>query len=81
MKDYPTPLWRKHGGKIIRRQLKQAADALRAWRGKAARARLRGMRDALLTAPKILKKRRIIQTSRRVSLDYLESILTPLTGA
>ncbi|MBC8099571.1 MAG: glycosyltransferase family 2 protein, partial [Armatimonadetes bacterium] len=37
MKNLPTALWRKHGWQIIRVQLKSAWDALRAWRGAAAR--------------------------------------------
>ena len=43
IKDYPAALWRKHAVKILRAQLDLAWEALRAWRGAAARARLRGM--------------------------------------
>jgi GT2 family glycosyltransferase len=80
LKDYPAPLWRKYGGQILKQQAKIAWDALRAWRGAAARARLRGMMVGLLTAPRMLSKRRKIQAARRVSIEYLESILTPVTG-
>lgn len=79
-KDYPAPLWRKHGMKIVAQQLRIAWEALRAWRGEAARARLRGMLVGVLTAPKMLRKRRMIQANRRVSLDYLETVLMPVTG-
>lgn len=75
-KDYPGELWRKHGGKIVRAQLKNAWAALRAWRGAAARARLRGMAAGLWNLPKMWRKRRSIQQSRRVSVEYIESILT-----
>lgn len=78
IKNYPAPLWRKHVWKILRFQLAQAWQALRAWRGAAARARLRGMLAALAGLPKMLRKRRDIQRSRRVSIEYLESILTPM---
>lgn len=80
-KDYPAPLWRKHWSKIVRAQVALAADALRAWRGAAARARLRGMAASLLGLPKMLRKRRAIQRSRRVSIAYLESILTPVPAS
>jgi hypothetical protein len=52
-------------------------DALRAWRGKAARARLRGQLAGVLGIPKMLAKRRAIQATRRVSDEYLQSILSP----
>jgi GT2 family glycosyltransferase len=78
VKNYPSALWRKHIVKIIRAQLALAWEALRAWRGAAARARLRGMAAGIWGIPKMLRKRRIIQNSRRVSIEYLESILTPV---
>lgn len=80
MKDYPGALWRKYGLQIFRQQAGIAVDALRAWRGEAARARLRGMAAALRYLPKMLRKRRVIQANRRVSIPYLESILTPIPG-
>lgn len=80
VKDYPGALWRKYGLQILRQQIKTAYEALRAWRGEAARARLRGMVDALRELPKMLRKRREIQSKRRVSIAYLESILTPISG-
>ncbi len=78
IKDYPLDLWRKHGFAIARAQAALAWEALRAWRGAAARARLRGMLASLWGIPKMLRKRRGIQRARRVSLEYLESILTPV---
>jgi GT2 family glycosyltransferase len=80
IKDYPGALWRKYGLRILRQQAGIAVDALRAWRGEAARARLRGMAAALRYLPKMLRKRRVIQANRRVSILYLESILTPIPG-
>jgi GT2 family glycosyltransferase len=78
IKDYPAALWRKHWRKILRAQWGLAWEALRAWRGAAARARLRGVTAALAGVPKMLRKRRAIQQGRRVSIAYLESILTPV---
>lgn len=77
VKNIPGDIWRKHRGQIIGRQWQIARDALRAWRGEAARARLRGMLAGLAKLPMLLKKRRVIQASRKVSTDYIESILSP----
>jgi GT2 family glycosyltransferase len=80
IKDYPAALWRKHAFKILRAQWALTWEALRAWRGAAARARLRGMVASLRGVPRMLRKRRRIQRNRRVSIAYLESILTPVPG-
>lgn len=74
-KNYPDTLLRRHGLQILRAQAQIGRDAARAWRGEAARARLRGQIVGLLTWPKMLKKRRQIQASRRASDAYLESLL------
>jgi GT2 family glycosyltransferase len=75
-KDYPGDLWRTHWRAILRAQLRIAVEAVRAWRGSAARARLWGMLAGLLGIPKMLRKRRAVQRSRTVDRTYLESILT-----
>lgn len=77
IKNYPAGLWRKYGLSIVRAQLKIAMEALRAWRGEAARARLRGMMAGLLGAPRIARKRRQIQQRRRVDDAAIEQLLTP----
>lgn len=74
-KDVPGPLLRKHWPAMLAAQYRIARDALRAWRGAAARARLRGQLVGLLTWPRMLGKRRAIQRSRRVSIEHLESLL------
>ena len=79
VKDYPAALWRKHWHRILRAQLGLAWEALRAWRGAAARARLRGMLASIPGIPRMLRKRRGIQRSRRVSIAYLKSILAPVS--
>ncbi|MBX3064194.1 MAG: glycosyltransferase family 2 protein [Anaerolineae bacterium] len=75
IKDYPAPLFRKYWRRILGKYAGTAWEAIRAWRGKAARARLRGMATGLLHIPKMLGRRRQIQSSRKVSLDYVETIL------
>jgi GT2 family glycosyltransferase len=75
-KNYPGPLWRLYWRKVVRAQLRITREALNAWRGAAARARVRGQLAGLLGLPKMLRKRRAIQSSRRVSDDYLRQILS-----
>jgi GT2 family glycosyltransferase len=74
-KDVPGALWRKHGWRMIGAQFKITWEALRAFRGAAARARLWGQLMGLLMLPKILLKRRAIQAARRVSVVYLDGLL------
>jgi GT2 family glycosyltransferase len=74
-KNVPLPLLRKYGPAMLAAQWRISRDALRAWRGAAARARLRGQLAGWLTWPRLLGTRRAIQRSRRVSLDYLEQLL------
>jgi GT2 family glycosyltransferase len=74
-KDYPASLFWKHWWRIILAQLRISWEALKAWRGEAARARLRGQLAALWNLPRMLRKRRAIQESRAISEQYLESIL------
>jgi GT2 family glycosyltransferase len=76
-KDYPADLLRRHWRAVVGRQLSIAGEALCAWRGKAARARLRGIIAGLRGLPRMLRKRRAVQAMRRASLADLESILTP----
>jgi GT2 family glycosyltransferase len=76
-KNVPGPMLRKYGPAMLTAQWRISRDALRAWRGEAARARLRGQLAGFLTWPRLLGKRRAIQRSRRVSLEYLEQLLRP----
>ncbi len=75
-KNYPGPLLRKHWPHIARAQWTVTRDALRAWRGEAARARLRGQAAGLFGWPRMARARRAIQSRRRVSLAYIESLMT-----
>lgn len=79
IKDLPTPLLRRYWPRILRAQLRITWEALRAWRGEAARARLRGQLAGLLTLPRALRWRREAQALRSptVSDDDLFALLTP----
>jgi GT2 family glycosyltransferase len=75
-KNYPGTLLRQHLSSVLRAQWTVTRDALRAWRGQAARARLRGQVAGLLGWPRMIGKRRAIQATRRVTDEYIGSLLT-----
>lgn len=77
VKNMPAGLARKYARQIIARQLVLLRDSLKSWRGQAARARLRGMAAGLGTIGSALAKRKGIQASKRVSDEYIDSMLTP----
>jgi GT2 family glycosyltransferase len=77
-KNYPITLLRTYWKDILRAQLKITRDALRAWRGEAARARLRGQLAGLWGIFKLWPKRRQVQALRRVDDDSLTAVLTPV---
>ncbi len=79
IKNYPAELWRKYGIRILWSQFRLAVQALRAWRGAAARARLKGMWAGFqqLLTRRIWRKRRAIQSARTVPVDDLEAMLWP----
>ncbi|MBI4317008.1 MAG: glycosyltransferase family 2 protein [Chloroflexi bacterium] len=75
-KDMPGPLLRKHWRRIIAAQLAFSWESILHIGESAARARLRGQLAGLLQLPCALSKRRAAQQTRRVGLDYVESILS-----
>jgi GT2 family glycosyltransferase len=77
-KDVPSPLLRKYWKAMFGAQVTIARDAVRAWRGTAARARIRGQLVGLLTWPWMLGRRRAVQRSRRVPVSYLDGLLSRL---
>jgi GT2 family glycosyltransferase len=77
-KNYPSGLLRRNWKAILQVQLKISSDALRSWRGAAARARLRGQLAGLIGVLKMLPKRRKIQAKRQVDDETLMSLLTPV---
>lgn len=76
VKNMPGGLLRRYAWPIFTRQVSLAAEALRAWRGAEARARLRGMLAGLTGIGSALKKRREIQATKIVSDTYLDEILS-----
>lgn len=74
-KDMPGPLIREHLRRILRAQWRVTRDALRAWRGAAARARLRGQLAGLLGLPRVLAWRRSVQQTRQVPIDVVDAML------
>lgn len=76
IKDVPGVIWQRHLGAIINAQWQIAWQALRAWRGEAARARLRGQLAGLWGLPHWLGKRQAVQCKRRVSDHYVINLIT-----
>ncbi len=76
-KDMPGPLLRKYWPRILRGQWRIMRDALAAWRGQAARARLRGQLAGLLGRPRVARWRQATQATRRVPVSYIEQLLEP----
>jgi GT2 family glycosyltransferase len=74
-KNYPGALLRRHASGVLAAQWAVARDALRAWRGQAARARLRGQLAGMVGWLKMRPTRHAIQAARRVSDDYIERLL------
>jgi GT2 family glycosyltransferase len=77
VKNLPRELWRKYRWLILRTQARLFWDALKAWRGEAARARLRGMAAGVWGLPRMLRKRREVQAMRTASIDQIEAVLSP----
>jgi GT2 family glycosyltransferase len=74
-KDMPGALVRRHFGRIVGAQGRVAWNALRAWRGEAARARLRGQLAGLLGLGKVLRWRQSVQEGRQVPVEEIERLL------
>ena len=77
-KNMPASLLRKYSRQILATQLSLFWQSLKSWRGREARARIRGMIAGALGIRGALVKRKRIQAGKRVSDDYIESILTPV---
>lgn len=75
-KDVPGEVIRAHFGAIVGEQLRIAWDALRAWRGQAARNRLKGQVAGLIGIPRMLRARRQVQQARVISSQALHALLT-----
>ena len=77
-KNYPWTLLRRTWPKVLKAQWRISWEALRAWRGAAARARLRGQLVGLWGAPRMVRARRQVMLTRRVTDDTLLAALTPV---
>jgi hypothetical protein len=75
VKNVPGFLLRRHWRSMLQAQWRIAREALKACRGEAARARLRGQIAGLWGLPRMLRKRQAIQGGRRVSDTYLSDLL------
>jgi GT2 family glycosyltransferase len=74
-KNYPGTLLRKYWTRILRAQWAVSYAAVRAWRGRAARARLRGQIAGFLGWLRMMGKRRSIQATRQVTDEYVDGLL------
>ena len=77
VKNYPGSLLRKHWRRVLGAQWNVTRDALGAWRGEAARARLRGQLAGLLALPRMMRRRRstLGELARQVPDEYIEALL------
>ena len=75
VKDVPGDVWRKHGGAILKSQVDITVSAVKAWRGEAARMRLKGQLAGLAGIPRMLRRRRKVQQMRTISSAELEALL------
>ncbi len=74
-KNMPSGLLRRNGSRIVAAQARIAWDALRALRGQAARARLRGQVAGLLGLPQQWAGRKAIQQRSSVPESVIEQAL------
>ncbi len=77
-KNYPSSLLRRHWRKIFAAQWQITREALRHWRGEAARARLRGQAAGLWGIFKMRRKRKQVQALRVVDDEELTAVFTDL---
>lgn len=75
-KNYPTGLFRRYWPAILRAQAKITVEALRSWRGAAARAKLRGQLAGFFGFFSMRAARKRIQSARNIDDHTLESRLT-----
>jgi GT2 family glycosyltransferase len=78
-KDVPGRLLKRMLPAVARFQVQRALEALRAWRGSAARATLRGQLVGFAEMPRHLMDRVPIQRHRLVSDEHIYSLFSPVT--
>ncbi len=74
-KDVPGEVLRANFGAIVGEQIKIFGSALKAWRGEAARNRMKGQLAGVLGLPKMLRARRKVQASRVIDAARVEALL------
>lgn len=74
-KNYPRALWKKHWCAILGAQFAITREAVKHWRGDAARARLRGQMAGIWNLPYYLQKRKAVQVLKRIGESDLEKFL------
>jgi GT2 family glycosyltransferase len=77
-KNYPSSHMKKNWRLLCRAQFDITKQALKHWRGEAARARLRGQLAGLWGIFKMWPKRKQIQAIRRIDDDTLTERLSPV---
>jgi GT2 family glycosyltransferase len=75
-KNYPSSLLWKYWPRVVGAQGRTAWEALRAWRGEAARARLRGQMAGLRGIGRMLGRRKAIQAARKVDDAAIDGLLS-----
>jgi GT2 family glycosyltransferase len=75
-KNYPWSLFKRYWIRILQAQLKITWLAAKSWRGKAARARIRGQIAGFLGLFKMLPSRKQSQSNRKISDQVLISKLS-----
>jgi GT2 family glycosyltransferase len=74
-KDVPGEVLRQNFGAIVGEQLGITWSALKAWRGEAARNRLKGQLAGVFGLPKMLRARQEVQASRSINSASLNTLL------
>lgn len=74
-RDVPGPILRRYWPLMIRAQMRITWEALKAFRGTAARARIRGQIAGLLGLRRMFRQRPQIHSRRRVTVESLEALL------
>lgn len=75
-KDVPADVLRANAGAILAEQWRIFWRALRAWRGEAARMRMKGQVAGVLGVPRMLRARKKIQAARALDAEQVAALLT-----
>lgn len=76
-KDVPGDILRLYFRQILAEHVRITWAAVRAWRGQAARNRLKGQLAGLLGIPRMVLRRRAVQRTRTISRADLIALLDP----